>query len=75
MIGPIAGIAFAEFYLLKNNLDRERREVNGVYIPAAIAWVAGVIAGLVIKWGVGIVNVFVVSAIVYYITVKIYENK
>lgn len=75
MIGPIAGIAFAEFYLLRNDLNRERKEVKGFYMPAIIAWVIGAATGLVIKWGIGIVNVFIVSMIVYYVAVRIYEKK
>jgi cytosine permease len=74
MIGPIAGIAFAEFFLLKHDVDRERRYIKGIYLPSIIAWVCGVAVGLTVKWGIGIVNVFVVSMIIYYIVSLLYDK-
>lgn len=81
---PVASIMFVDYWILK----RSRRELaqskaNGTLPTQAekfplvtiVAWVASVILGYVIKWGIQSINVLVLAAVIYYVGMKLFDKK
>lgn len=78
---PIAGIMFIDYFILKRSrgqLDKSRK-TNALPQKAellnpvtAIAWIGGSLAGAFISWGIPSLTSIVVSAIIYYIGIKLF---
>lgn len=81
---PIASIMFIDYWVLKRSrkqLDESRAkgelpEKSEVFHPVTIvAWVVGSAVGFFVNWGISSLNVLVVSGLVYFIGMKIFDKQ
>ncbi|MGM9985833.1 MAG: cytosine permease [Bacillaceae bacterium] len=71
----IGAIIITDYFFVRKGkyIDYERAEIKTLHLPAVIAWLAGVIAGLTLP-GIPPLNTLFVTGIVYYIGTKIMKT-
>ncbi len=80
---PIASIMFTDYWILKRSrkqLDKSRNKgqlptESEIFNPVTIvAWLVGIASGFFITWGIPSFNVLMISAVVYYAGIKIFDK-
>lgn len=80
---PIAGIMFIDYFVLKRNrqvLEESRihntlpNKMEKFHPVTLIAWAAGALSGYFITFGIPSITSIIISVVVYYAGMKIYES-
>lgn len=81
---PIAAIIFIDYYVLKRSrkiLDESRQTgtlpsyTETMHPVTLVAWIAGAATGYFVTWGVQSFTVLIVSSVVYYVGMKIFDKR
>lgn len=81
---PIAAIIFIDYYVLKRSrkiLDDSRKSgtlpdyAEKMHPVTLVAWVSGALTGYFVTWGVQSFTVLVVSSLVYYFGMKLFDKQ
>jgi cytosine permease len=81
---PVASIMFVDYWILKRSrkvLDESRahgklpEEAEKFPVVTIVTWVTSVALGYVIKWGIQSINVLVISGIIYYVGMRLFDKK
>lgn len=80
---PVASIMFVDYWILKKHrkvLDASRaegklpEEAETFPIVTIVTWVIGALVGEFVTWGIQSINVLVVSAVVYWVGMKLIDH-
>lgn len=81
---PIAAIIFIDYYVLKRSrkiLDDSRKSgtlpdyAEKMHPVTLLAWISGALTGYFVTWGVQSFTVLVVSSLVYYFGMKLFDKQ
>jgi cytosine permease len=75
-VPPVAGILIADYFLFHKAKYEfgEGTRYGYISIPAIVAWIAGIIIGFTVHWGIACINSLVISMVVYVILMNLYKT-
>jgi cytosine permease len=75
-IPPVAGILIADYFLFHKSKYEfgEGTRYGYISIPAIVAWIAGIIIGFTVHWGIACINSLVISMVIYAILMNLYKT-
>lgn len=69
-ITPIAGVMIADYWIRNKGNAKDWKPVPGIHWNGIIAWLAGTLVGLFVKWGSQAINAIVVAGVIFLLLSK-----
>jgi cytosine permease len=75
-VPPVAGILIADYFFFHKQKYEfgEGTRYGYISIPAIAAWIAGIIIGFTVHWGIACINSLVISMVIYVILMNLYKT-